>query len=400
MLIARREFAKSLVDRAVRKVLRGVDRKTKNAFLALLWNVQVRSDLLRPGRLKGRVEADRLETLVGGLMALTSHRRDWLRPVGQWEPRESNASPLFSSLAHHLLAYHPVPPVMLSAWFRGLGWPGYRQQCWFKCVGRGASLVGVDFPLRLTRRMAFEFANAPVEFSIPFALRWAQVRGLGGSDGLARAFAAAGIPERCVADEFWIKLIHFLINHPELDRGRIASIVGCLHDLRFAPRRVIIGEDTEIDLEPARPDLSIKGWTVQTMLRRVDEWNAARSETPPRRRIRWPASGIDGYRRDEGEAGTWTIRELLDSDALAAEGKAMDHCVATYTEPCARRETTIWSLELESGGQSRRAATIEVNPLTRELVQAKGKENAPPDEPARRHIDEWARRQSLTDSSS
>src|SRR4051812_19697287 len=101
--IARREFSKGLIDQAVRNALGRVeqDRKTRRAFLSLLWNVQARSDLLRPGRFAGQAGAERLDRLVGGLLALTEHRRHWIRTAQEWEPPGNNPIPLFASLAHH-----------------------------------------------------------------------------------------------------------------------------------------------------------------------------------------------------------------------------------------------------------------------------------------------------------
>ena len=96
----------------------------------MLGDVRGRSDLLRPARYRGHVEVARLDAIVGGLLALTGHRKDWLRPSEAWSPEGSSPIPLFSSLAHHLLADYPVPPVLLSAWFLGDGWEGRQPQRW------------------------------------------------------------------------------------------------------------------------------------------------------------------------------------------------------------------------------------------------------------------------------
>ena len=168
-----------------------------------------------------------------------------------------------------------------------------------------------------------------------------------------------------------------------------------LHDQKFVGRRVIIGDDTEVCLDPPQPDLSLKGWTVASLMRRVDEWKAHRTDTPERRLIRWARSGIGDYRREEDEGRAWTIRELLDSDELAAEGKAMAHCVATYAEYCTKGASAIWSLGIEGQGDRRRMLTIEVAPGTREVVQAKMKDNDDPDEASRALVEDWARQEGL-----
>ena len=57
-----------------------------------------------------------------------------------------------------------------------------------KTIYIGASQVRLD---TTPGPLAHEFAHAPANFPIEFALRWAQVRGLGGSDELARAVVDA-----------------------------------------------------------------------------------------------------------------------------------------------------------------------------------------------------------------
>ncbi|WP_169976214.1 PcfJ domain-containing protein [Tautonia rosea] len=363
----------------------------------LLWNVQSRSDLLRPARFAGRAEEESLRRLVGGLLALVGYRRSWLRPVEQWEPREGGTHSVFSSLAHHLLANYPVPPVMHSAWFAGSGWWAYRQRHWFRHVGMGGSLRTAGFPIRLTKRMAYEFSLAPAHFDIGFALRWAQVRGLGGSDTIARVVASTRLGREFFGEAFWTSVIHLFLRTRGLDPAHVDLIVEYLNHQKFVQRTIIVGEDTEISIDPPRPDLSIKGCTVTSLLRRAEEWKAEqRPEAPERKRFEWNRSEIREYQRAEDETRAWTIRELLDSDDLAAEGKAMKHCVATYTEFCVRRRSTIWSLGLEGPEGRRRLATIEVDPKTRTVVQASMKCNEEPDEPCLSLVKEWASREGLT----
>jgi hypothetical protein len=394
------EFVRSIIERAGGTALGSVDRKTRRAFLGLLWDVRARSDLLGPERSEGEDAAEPLSWTVPGLLALSTFRRNWLRPLGEWVPDPIGVGqfPVFSSLAQHLLARYPVPPVLTWVWLGGLDWKARRQQRWYRHVGLGGSLRTAGFPVRLTRRMAHEFAHAPAHLPIGFALRWAQVRGLGGSDELACAVGSSRLGEELHDnDGFWVSVIQFLINHPDFDLSELAPVLDYLHAQKFDSRRVIIGnggDETEICIDPPQPDVSLKGWTVASLMRRVGEWRERSKGGPEKRLIRWPRSGIGEYRREEG-GQVWTIRELLDSDELAAEGKAMDHCVASYTDSCSKRETTIWSLGLEGQGDHQRTLTIEVNPETKEVVEAKMKDNDEPDERSRSLLEDWARQEGL-----
>ena len=367
--IAPREHAKALIDRAIRKAIFRSFSKPNLGILQYLSDIRGRSELLRPARYRGRFEYGWLDTILDGLLALYRHRREWLRPLHRWEPRESNPLPLFSSLAHHLLADYPVPPVLLSAWFRGDTWQGRQQQGWFKLAGLGTSLRAVGFPIRVTRRMAHEFAHAPAHYPVDFALRWAQVKGLGGSDNLAGVVASTRLGRAFENDDFWTSVFHLFINSVRLDPAHVDPIVEYLQDRKFEARRVIIGEDTELFLEPSRPDLTVNGRTVASLMRRVVAWQAERKEQAVRTLIRWDRSSIGEFIGQDPAGRTWTIRELLDSDEMAAEGKAMDHCVAGYTDCCVKRLSTIWSVRVEvaraASGSRRSRSTRRVGSWSR-----------------------------------
>jgi PcfJ-like protein len=86
----------------------------------------------------------------------------------------------------------------------------------------------------------------------------------------------------------------------------------------------------------------------------------------------------------------WTITELLASRALIHEGQAMRHCVATYAARCARRQTTIWSMEVENRRGRHRVLTIEVDAKTRTVCQARRMCNRLPHVPEREVLEQWA----------
>src|SRR5437773_8115274 len=92
----------------------------------------------------------------------------------------------------------------------------------------------------------------------------------------------------------------------------------------------------------------------------------------------------------------WTVTELLTSRALFLEGQALRHCVASYAERCARRETSIWSMCRHGSLTSQRVLTIEVNPGTGTIQTARGKCNQPPSADARYIMELWAKREGLT----
>jgi hypothetical protein len=394
---ARRAFTQSVVDRLIRDHLKRAGWARK-MFLRLIWAVRSRSALLRPHRGGGRIDLTGLPRIVGGLHNLALHCKDWRRAPEEWRPPNDNPIPLFSSLAHHLLADYPVPPVMLSSWFLAQSPEARRHQNWFKHLGLGGSLRTAGLPIRLTRRMAHEFLQAPSGLPVDYALRWAQILGLGGTDALAHALASTRLGRDFHADDFWVTVIHFFINNPGFGERDIVAIVDYLADQKFATRRVTIDDDVDVDLGPPQPDLTMKGRTPVSLLRQVARWREERADPSKIRRERliWTRSAFREYCRVEEDGTTWTIRELLDSDALVAEGRSMHHCVASYTAPCWKRFTTIWSLGIEQAGDRMRVLTIELNPTTREIQQASMACNGSPDVPSRAHLERWAAQEGLT----
>lgn len=393
----RREFAQALIDGRIREMLAGIDEDPRKGIIPYLGEIRGRSALLSPGCFRGRVEDGWVDRILRGLLALYAHQRDWRRPLRSWQPTETSTLPIFSSLAHHLLAEYRVPPVLLSVWFEGDDHSARRRQQWFKHAGLGRSLRGAGFPLRLSKPAAHEFAHAPAHFPVEFALRWAQVRSLGGSDRLARAIAATrlGAGGEFGNGDFWGSVIQMFISTPRLDLAHIEPIVEYLYGQKFELRTVIIGEDTELCLGPPQPELSLRGRTVGSLHRRALEWQTEPKHQPGRTLIRWDRCSIGEFTRQDDSGRSWTVRELLDSDAMAAEGKAMHHCVASYTVQCSQRRTTIWSIGIESPERRERAATVEVDPDSRLVLQAKARLNEDPDAPCLAILKDWAAREGL-----
>jgi hypothetical protein len=274
-----------------------------------------------------------------------------------------------------------------------------RRQGWYKHMGLGRNIRTADVPLELTKRMAHEFALGPDHYAVDMALRWGQVRGLGGSKLLARAIVATRLGRSFEHEDFWRTVVHFFVNHPELGLEHVGPIVDYLHNQRFMPQEAFV-EEGDFSPVPPQPNLSMKGRTPRSLLRQLGEWHAWLRQQERVRSFRWGPSGIGEFRWVESEEGRpgyrcWTIRELLSSSALHREGAAMRHCVATFARACARRETAIWSMRFEVPGRRYRALTIEVDPRTRTIWQARRHHDAMPTEKHRRVLERWARQEGL-----
>lgn len=368
----------------------------REALLRLLLHAQKHADLFSIEPAAQYLGWQAGNSLLDGLLALAGHHEDWLRPPEEWRPDSHNARRQFGSLARHLLARYDVPVFMDAAWFEGSSSQALRHQQWFKHIGIGQNIRTADLPLRLTKMMAHHFLQAPDDYSIEAALRCGQILGLGGDEPLVRAVIGTRLGETDEHEEFWVTVLQFFINNPMLDPACIGPIIDYVHHQKYVPRALIaeagplagdrVPEDAApLDAGPPQPEFSTKGRTVPALLRLVDRWHGELAREARKRPSQWEPSGIGSFRLieeqpDSGRPVCWTIQEILTSTELREEGKAMNHCVASYARSCARGHTSIWSMRVQEGqaGSSRRAMTIAVHNARRTVTQARGRCNRLP----------------------
>jgi hypothetical protein len=289
---------------------------------------------------------------------------------------------------------------MTSVWFDLPPGEVLPQHRWYVHLGLGRNIRTAGLPLRLTKAMAHLFAQAPHHYTAIAALRWAQVRGLGGGKDLARAVAGTRLGKALVNEDFWESVLHFLVNHPSLELAQVGPVVDFLQHQRFEWKEGVSPEGVFGKQPPPRPDYTMKGRTVASVLRQVEEWHRQLGQDTNEPSLSWPHSPFKDFRLVEGSEAlgnmrAWTITELLTNRALFLEGRAMRHCVASYAERCARRQTSIWSVEVQTGRGRRRVLTIEVDLHRRTVCQARRKCNRLPQAGEREVMERWAAQEGL-----
>ena len=134
------------------------------------------------------------------------------------------------------------------------------------------------------------------------------------------------------------------------------------------------------------PNYRIKGRTLQSVSRQMDEWHEqlrqlryvdgmfglSYAEKKQLHKIVWSGDARKNFSlRKAGK--TYEIIQIKDAFSLYEEGKDMHHCVGSYAYKCMRGDTTIWSLRLIHQNTHKKLLTIEVS--NNRIIQAKGKFN-------------------------
>jgi hypothetical protein len=335
------------------------------------------------------------DRFVGGVADVLLHRSVWARSLEDWHAKSHSASKQFSSLLTHLFVDYEVPSFMEHSW----GSRNKRHQAWYIHMGAGYNIRTAPGAPTLTRRAAHIFLQTPEHYSIEAAVRRAQILSMGGEESLVLSLLDTRLVEDFDNEETWLPVLDFFVRNPMLDHVWINPIVDFIHHNRLEPRYEDDGDGNLRALPPVSPDFSVKGRTVQSMIRLVGQWHTDLQRNIPKKNVTWAKSGISEFTFVEGADAnnrrTWRIREYLCSHDLLREGRAMQHCVASYSDSCVRGIASIWGLELEKVDGVEKRLTIEVQLSSRTIKQARGERNriAFPDE--RLVVERWAQQQQL-----
>lgn len=380
---------RALAERIENAALTGADRE---ALQELVEAAQRRGNLLLAEGLFGGDTYPFLD----GLVALARSRGAWIRAPRTWRARSHNARRQFASLIRHLVARYPVPAFLDAAWVRADA-AGQRYRDWFVRLATGRSLRDVECPIELTKRIVHHFLRAPDDYAVEHALRWGQVRALGGDARLCDALLATRLGTSFEHEAFWISVIRFFVASPQLHLAQVGPIVDYLQYQRFECEEVFVARGVRERRRPVRPNLSMNGRTVASLLRQVERWHRELGRAGGSGR-RWERSGIGELTLETGVPGRslriWRIRELLSAAELLQEGRDMRNCVASYASSCGRGSCSIWTMELHSFEGVHKRLTIEVS-ARGVIVGARRRCNRLLSAQDRLILQQWAEREGL-----
>jgi hypothetical protein len=300
----------------------------------------------------------------------------WKKNIFEWKPKSKQAILQVKELAGYLFCQYKVPDFMYQAFYESNNLLFVE---WFIHLGTGRKVKELrDIPIPFTQRMGHYFLQSPSNMNIPEALRWAQVRGLGGDEKIAARIAYSWLGSKSFEREsFWERFMQILVAGGMFNHSKIGELIDYVREAK----RV-------------NATYSLKGRTLQSLLKQSDEWHKRSSHSVTLQY--WQSSGIEGC-KFEREHGHITVEELISTRELIDEGKKMRHCVGSYSHSCAKGRTAIFSFRKYSFDMLEEIlATIEVNISLKRIVQAKGRMNRPISNEVRKCMEVWAKKQALS----
>lgn len=353
---------------------------TREALYRLLSRCVDRNVNFSRGRMTGH------RSFANALKGLAYFHEFWIRPVEEWKPTSHNVFRQFNSLARHLFAKYHVPVFMDEAFYTG----NAIHQDWFIHLGSGGNIrTAPKLPIPLTKKSAHHMMLAPDDYDIPAAIRWGQIRAMGGDERLIRAYLKTRMGTNFTNDAFWSSVIQWFMTNPMLDTNMYAPLVDYIHNQRF----IASVPTTNGPLVPPQPNMSMKKRDVDATIKAMEEWHKRTGREQRAANVKcWNSSGIPEFHYQEGGDRLFTIMELLSANELKKEGAAMSHCVGSYATSCLSGRISIWSLR-ENG---ERLLTIEVDNSIKTIRQARGRFNEKPTHKAHSIMSRWATSASLS----
>ena len=344
------------------------------------------------------------ERFKHGLKYISDEAKDWVRGLEDWKPKGKSANSQFRSLCKHLFVKYTMPEFMYSVFLEETESVRRQGLLLFKHLGTGGSLYKLvkegKFPVPLTKRMCHVFMESTVKLGFFAAVRHAQVLVYGGDRRVAEAVCMTGqlgyefktrtfrINEGPweVEENFWATVLQWTCNQAMLAPSQFGPIYDWVGRAYHDNKR-----------------FSMKGRTGLSVLRAVEEWHGSLAKERQihghkydpsgfqplfyERKVRLPSGGHHIEKNCILEVGT--------SKELAAEGRALRHCVYSYSWSIQRGSVSIWSYHTDGT----RRMTIEVRNKERRVTQVRGKNNRAPTKSEMAQIDRWVKDNNLSKAS-
>jgi len=287
----------------------------------------------------------------------------WIRPISTWTGPLTFVDDTIDSLVDHLFVRYPVPSFLYLNWNTGRELPNLKWTYWFILIGNGSSLhrAARDFyknanPWKISKRLTHYLFQAPRGLTALEVCMWAEVMRLTGSE------------------EVFDRLLRhtgYVLDPTDISREDDSFLSFWYDTVRWLGRydNDLTDEMCEVLLE----------WAIHMFVQRnvSFSWRGRKPRNAYDEAMKYRVSGIAwkehgwNWRYQDENGNQWTVDELNSETMLQEEGDSLHHCVGSYVIHCYENRCSIFSLKVNG----ERRLTVEVNPLTRRIGQARGSFN-------------------------
>jgi hypothetical protein len=242
--------------------------------------------------------------------------------------------------------------------------PNRTMQRWYLVVAQGGSLYKQYASPYLTKLETHHFLSAPEQVTTSQEALWYAVAcAHGDRPDVARAISRSNLQAYSIASTWWKEVARFFAHEPITSHE--------MHDL-IDFLRVAKTEN---------PAFSLKGRSLASLQRRMEEWHRALRKSNEIGGGVWAGSLLPDVEYETGsedKKAIWRFRQIRTGNELFREGQRMHHCVASYKHLCMTGTISIWSLTSEYPlGYVNRGVTMEVR-KDGAIVQCRGFANRRP----------------------
>jgi hypothetical protein len=351
--------------------------------------------------------------VMSALLSMAAYSRSWIRDPSDWKPDPSHAPRRrLCHLASHLFARWPVPEWFGSAWLLD-GLAFYQEKDWYCAVAAGTGLRKLeDMPPSITRRALHLSLSAPGDLTVREALRWGQVKALGGTDELLQVVLKSRMCSDLKNDPVWSRLLEKAVAAKGSGIRNFGIIADMLKEVIRTEGRQRAGDLVGLPFRELHhrarrfwTDVFTAGAEVLAELKGRDiHCPHARAQLAALVSTRWArlpyVRNFRYTRENKHGACSWIIRELTCSAHLIAESREMQHCVSTYGKSCLLGGSSIFSMRRHAGevcdSPGDGNLTVQVLRDSRRIVQIRGKYNRRANSEELRVLHRWAVRAGLS----
>jgi PcfJ-like protein len=300
-------------------------------------------------------------------MPLTRTPETWVIPKNMDYPT------LLRSFIDHVLVRYPMPEFFYQVWNSGTK----LHKQWFAHLGSGKNFrTASKVPEGLYGKLTHYFLLAPHWMTLAQALTYGRVKGMDGSDKLAKAFARSPLGDYLDMDFRYESLISLYIQ----DSGLTIPMIK--PTLAFFMKKYIL--EGAVDF-PRDASLFLERMKEAQQQEAYEKACSAFDKTAFK-------AHITHHQITEVvvEKHVFQFSQIRTPLELRQEGKLMQHCVGGYVNQCKRGSCSIWSVTLRNECYNvNKRLTIEVL-RNRVISQVRGRYNRAATELETKAVYAWA----------